>query len=97
MGNKMIENMKKEKAITVVIIEDYTLTRVGLIAALNQYPHINVIGEASDGQEGIEVVNRLKPDVVLMDLGLAGMIGKGKRSQKVCQRGRTQGTDCIPA
>ena len=75
MGNKMAENMKKEKAITVVIIEDYTLTRVGLIAALNQYPHINVIGEASDGPEGIDVVNRLKPDVVLMDLGLAGMNG----------------------
>ena len=75
MGNKMTETTKKEKAITVVIIEDYTLTRVGLISALNQYPHINVIGEASDGVEGIEVVKRLKPDVVLMDLGLAGMNG----------------------
>ena len=49
----MTENNKKEKAITVVIIEDYTLTRVGLISALNQYPHINVIGEAADGLEGI--------------------------------------------
>ena len=66
---------KKEKVITVVIIEDYTLTRVGLISALNQYSHINVIGEASDGVDGIEVVKRLKPDVVLMDLGLAGMNG----------------------
>ena len=75
MGTKMTENTKKEKAITVVIIEDYTLTRVGLVSALNLYPNINVVGEAADGQEGIDVVNRLKPDIVLMDLGLAGMNG----------------------
>ncbi len=75
MGTKMTENTKKEKIITVVIIEDYTLTRVGLVSALNLYPNINVVGEASDGQEGIDIVNRLKPDIVLMDLGLAGMNG----------------------
>lgn len=75
MGTKMTENTKKEKAITVVIIEDYTLTRVGLVSALNLYPNINVVGEAADGREGIDVVNRLKPDIVLMDLGLAGMNG----------------------
>jgi len=75
MGEKMTENVKKEKDIKVVIIEDYTLTRVGLISSLSQYPNINVVGEACDGQEGIDVVAKTKPDVVLMDLGLAGMNG----------------------
>ncbi len=75
MGEQMTENVKKEKEIKVVIIEDYTLTRVGLISSLSQYPNINVVGEACDGQEGINVVARHKPDVVLMDLGLAGMNG----------------------
>ena len=46
MGTKMTENTKKEKAITVVIIEDYTLTRVGLVSALNLYPNINVVAKA---------------------------------------------------
>ncbi len=66
---------KNTKPVTVVIIEDYALTRVGLKTSLNEYPYINVIGEASDGHEGVKVVNELKPDVVLMDLGLAGMNG----------------------
>jgi len=61
--------------ITVVIIEDYALTRVGLKTSLNEHKHINVIGEAGDGNEGVKVVTELKPDVVLMDLGLAGMNG----------------------
>ncbi len=63
------------KPITVVIVEDYKLTRVGLTAALNEYEHIQVIGEADDGIEGVKVVTELKPDVVLMDLGLAGLNG----------------------
>lgn len=73
MDKKQVE--KTQKPITVVIIEDYTLTRVGLRSSLNEYTHINVIGEACDGIEGVEIVSKLKPDVVLMDLGLAGMNG----------------------
>lgn len=65
----------KENKVTVVIIEDYALTRVGLKTSLEEFDFINVIGEASDGNEGVKVVNELKPDVVLMDLGLAGMNG----------------------
>ena len=66
---------EKVKPITVVIVEDYKLTRVGLTAALNEYDHIEVIGEAEDGVQGVKVVTELKPDVVLMDLGLAGLNG----------------------
>lgn len=61
--------------VKVVIVEDYKLTRVGLKSTLNEYPHINVVGEAEDAVEGIKVIQQLKPDVVLMDLGLPGMNG----------------------
>jgi len=71
----MIQSTEKTKPITVVIVEDYKLTRVGLTAALNEYEHIQVIGEAEDGIQGVKVVAELKPDVVLMDLGLAGLNG----------------------
>ena len=75
MTEKDFTEKQNSKPITVVIIEDYALTRVGLKTSLNEYNHINVIGEAGDGTEGVKVVTELKPDVVLMDLGLAGMNG----------------------
>jgi DNA-binding NarL/FixJ family response regulator len=65
----------QEKTVTVVIVEDYKLTRVGLRSSLNEFDGINVIGEAEDGERGVKVVETLKPDVVLMDLGLPGING----------------------
>lgn len=67
--------MTKKDAVSVVIIEDYKLTRVGLKSTLNEYEHINVIGEAEDAIEGIKLIEKTQPNVVLMDLGLPGMNG----------------------
>ncbi len=61
--------------VRVIIIEDYKLTRVGLRCALNEIENINVIAEAPDGESGLELIKKEKPDVVLMDLGLPGMNG----------------------
>ena len=61
--------------IKVVIIEDFKLTRVGLRCALNENKDINVIGESESAMNGLRIIEQLKPDVVLMDLGLPGMNG----------------------
>lgn len=61
--------------INVVIVEDYKLTRVGLRSTINEFENITVIGEAEDAIEGLKVIEREKPHVVLMDLGLPGMNG----------------------
>ena len=71
----MNELVKDNDVVSVVIVEDYKLTRVGLKSTLNEYKHINVVGEAEDATIGISMIERLKPDVVLMDLGLPGMNG----------------------
>lgn len=71
----MQQVMQNKDVISVVIVEDYKLTRVGLKSALNEYPHINVVGEAEDADSGVNMIEQLKPDVVLMDLGLPGMNG----------------------
>lgn len=65
----------KVKTIQVIIVEDYKLTRVGLRSSLNEFEGINVVGEAEDAEKGLKVVKEIKPDVVLMDLGLPGING----------------------
>ena len=62
-------------SISVVIIEDFKLTRVGLRCALNSNEDINVVAESDNAIDGLKLIERLSPDVVLMDLGLAGMNG----------------------
>ena len=68
-------NTIEEKTIKIVIIEDFKLTRVGLRCALNANPDIDVIGESENAIEGLKIIERNMPDVVLMDLGLPGMNG----------------------
>lgn len=65
----------KKDVISVVIVEDYKLTRVGLRSALNEFDGLKVAGEAEDAENGLELVKRLQPSVVLMDVGLPGMNG----------------------
>ncbi len=71
----MTETLLSKKTASVVIVEDYKLTRVGLKSTLNEFEGIDVIGEAEDAEDGIDLILKLKPDVVLMDLGLPGMNG----------------------
>ena len=71
----MAETLSNNDVTSVVIIEDYKLTRVGLKSALNEYKTVNVIAEAEDAEEGIEIIKKMTPDVVLMDVGLPGMNG----------------------
>lgn len=58
----------KESAIRVVVADDQDLVRSGYRAILGTYPDIAVVGEARDGEEAVLVAQRLKPDVVLMDV-----------------------------
>ena len=68
-------NKTQTKPITVFIIEDYALIRVGIIAVLKTDSLIKFIGEADNVKSGLEQVNLLKPDIVLMDLGLSDIGG----------------------
>lgn len=61
--------------IKVIIVEDFKLTRVGLRCALNANSDIDVIAESEDAIDGLKKIEKLKPDVVLMDIGLPEMNG----------------------
>lgn len=56
--------------IKVLLVEDHTMTRLGLSVLLDQAEGITLIGEAEDGQKGVEMAKKLLPDVILMDIGL---------------------------
>lgn len=69
------DNSTETKVLKVIIIEDFKLTRVGLRCALNANKDINVIAECDNAITGLELIEKYRPDVVLMDLGLPEMNG----------------------
>jgi NarL family two-component system response regulator LiaR len=64
-----------ETPIKVLLVDDHEMVRIGLAAVLATEEDIEVVGEASNGQEGIRLAQEYKPDVVLMDLVMDGMDG----------------------
>jgi two-component system nitrate/nitrite response regulator NarL len=64
-----------EQAIRIVVVDDHTLFRRGVIALLGQVSDFEVVGEAADGLEGIRRIAELAPDVVLLDLNMPGISG----------------------
>jgi DNA-binding NarL/FixJ family response regulator len=61
--------------IRVVLADDHTVVRAGLKAVLGTARDIDVVGEARDGQEALNLVDRFHPHVVVMDLSMTGMDG----------------------
>lgn len=61
--------------IRVLLVDDHTLFRSGIKSLLDRQPGFKVIGEAGDGLEGVKRASLLHPDVVLLDLHMAGMSG----------------------
>jgi len=62
-------------SIRVVVADDQKLVRAGFVELLENAEDISVVGEASDGEEAVEVVRRVRPGVVLMDIRMPGHDG----------------------
>jgi DNA-binding NarL/FixJ family response regulator len=63
--------------IRIVIADDHPIVRSGVMGLLASQPEFEVVGEASNGREAVEVSRRTRPDVVLMDLRMPELDGVG--------------------
>lgn len=61
--------------VRIVLVDDQALFRAGIKMVLDSQPDLEVVGEASDGREGIDVVRAMRPDLVLMDVRMPVMDG----------------------
>lgn len=71
----MTEEASIQKKIRVLVVDDHPLFRQGVRWAVEAEPDIEVVGEASDGDQALELANRLAPDVVLSDVNIPGPDG----------------------
>ena len=67
--------MTSPTPIRVLVVDDHHVVRQGLVALLRTVPDMNVIGEASDGKQAVEMYRQHRPDVTVMDLRLPVMSG----------------------
>ncbi|BBB46894.1 response regulator [Pelolinea submarina] len=67
--------MKKNNAISLMIVDDHKIVRDGICAYLETVPEIEVIAQAESGSDAVQLAEQLAPDVVLMDLIMPGMDG----------------------
>src|SRR5438270_10179391 len=79
-GNQGVSDTDGVKPIRVLLVDDHRVVRTGMRAYLGMLPDLEIVGEAADGQEALEVLHRLDlqnrlPDVVMMDLVMPRMDG----------------------
>jgi two-component system, NarL family, response regulator NreC len=63
------------QSIRILLADDHTVMRAGLRLLLERQPNLTVVGEAADGREAVELAQRERPDVVIMDIAMPHMNG----------------------
>jgi DNA-binding NarL/FixJ family response regulator len=63
------------KRIHLLVVDDHALFRAGLVSLLSEMAEFQIVGEAANGSEAIEIAKRIKPDIILLDVNMPGMSG----------------------
>ena len=61
--------------VRIVIVDDHLILLQGIRKLLEGEPGFQVVGEACDGREGVDLIRRLKPDIAIVDITLPGLQG----------------------
>lgn len=81
----MDDGVHQEKPVRVLIADDYAPWRAQVHAMLQASPELQVIGEACDGSEAVQMTKELLPDVVVLDVGMPALNGI-EAAEIICQR-----------
>jgi DNA-binding NarL/FixJ family response regulator len=65
----------KTNTTTIVIVDDHKIFRDGLLLLLNHFDFVKVVGQASNGEEFLNILEEVEPDIVLMDINMPKMNG----------------------
>lgn len=72
---EVLSNQPMVGVITLLIVDDEAIIRAGLRKILSEYSHIQIVGEAASGEEAQHLIEKLNPEVVLMDISMPGIGG----------------------
>lgn len=67
--------MSNSEASTILLIDDHPMLRTGVRQLISMAPELSVIGEAGNGELGVQLAEELDPDLILLDLNMPGMNG----------------------
>ncbi|MFI0482412.1 response regulator [Actinomadura sp. 9N215] len=78
-----------DRRLRIIIVDDHTVMRAGVVALLASEPTIDIVGEAGDGRAAVELADRLRPDVALLDLRMPVLDGVAATAE-ITGRGGTR-------
>jgi len=79
-----------ERALRVLLVDDHQIVREGLATLLGEQQDMEIVGQAGDGREAIDLASLLEPDVVVMDVTMPGMAGDEATRQIKLHQPRTR-------
>ncbi|MFI5570655.1 response regulator [Streptomyces sp. NPDC051740] len=82
--------MTDEPKLRIIVADDHTVMRSGLVALLSAEPSIEIVGEAGDGRAAVSLVGEVRPDVVLLDLRMPVLDGVGATERIVAEHSGTR-------
>lgn len=65
----------KSERVTVIVADDHPIYREGIVRAISERPDLELVGEAADGREALEQIQRLNPEVAVLDIRMPGLDG----------------------
>src|SRR5690348_14194791 len=71
----LVRSLRLMERVRVIIADDHPLFRDGTARAISAWPELEVVGQAADGRQALELIRQTRPDVALVDLRLPGVDG----------------------
>jgi DNA-binding NarL/FixJ family response regulator len=79
-----------QEKLRIIVVDDHTVMRAGVVALLSAEPTIDIVGEAGNGREAVELVTRLAPDLALIDLRMPILDGVAATTEIVASGAGTR-------